>query len=284
MAAGDGAGRLGDLTVLRHASLGRALGALLLTGGVLGAASTSAVAPVAQASEPGALCAEAAYLLVQFGTVGDPFAYSEGLGCLPGGDSFSNAVIDWGDGSTSAGTLGAVTPGQFASVQVAARHIYGQAGSFSIYVDVTDDQTGQVYRRGGHTAARIVAAGSPVAPHPPSPQPPPGTQGPAEAPGLQPRPPYARARHFAIHRDALRARVVALVLTSVPAKRLHAVIRWGDGTTSRGQVVGSGGELRVRGRHRWRRSGRYAVVVSLVEARGHVLVRTVGQATVTPPG
>jgi hypothetical protein len=75
MAAGDGAGRLGDLTVLRHASLGRALGALLLTGGVVGAASTSAVAPVAQASEPGALCAEAAYLLVQFGTVGDPFAY-----------------------------------------------------------------------------------------------------------------------------------------------------------------------------------------------------------------
>ena len=125
MAAGDGAGRLGDLTVLRHARLGRALGALLLAGGVLGAASTFAVAPVSQASESGALCAEATYLQVQFGTVGDPFAYSEGLGCLP---------------------------------------------------------------------------------------------------------------------------------------------------------------LRVRGRHRWRRSGRYAVVVSLVEARGHVLVRTVGQATVTPPG
>lgn len=93
--------------MLRHAPLGRALGALLRAGGVLGAA---------QASESGALCAEAAYLQVQFGTVGDPFAYSEGLGCLPGGDSFSNAVIDWGDGSTSAGTLGAVThrPGRYA--------------------------------------------------------------------------------------------------------------------------------------------------------------------------
>lgn len=42
------------------------------------------------------------------------------------------------------------------------------------------------------------------------------------------------------------------------------------------------GTLRVSGRHRWRHSGRYAIIVALTEASGHVVAKATSRAVVVP--
>jgi hypothetical protein len=53
----------------------------------------------------------------------------------------------------------------------------------------------------------------------------------------------------------------ANVLT--PPGSFVATIRWGDGRSSRGTVIGSNGQFTVLGRHRFAAPGRYAVKVNV---------------------
>lgn len=140
--------------------------------------------PVAATAER---CAEPQFILGQPGVAGQPFAFSGDAECLPAGGEFSHAVIAWGDGTTSVGTIGTVNHGPaFSSVGVSGQHVYGGAGRFCITVDVTDDETGQTHDGAWHTCAVISSSGSvPVVPLPPAPPPP-------------PLPPPAPTRHPAV--------------------------------------------------------------------------------------
>ncbi len=110
-------------------------------------------------------CAEPQFMRDQLGTVGQPFSFTESVGCLPGGETWSSAVIYWGDGTTSPGTIASVrspSPPEagFASVTVTGQHTYNQPGNFSITV-AANDQAGQTYEGGWHTNAVIGPSSSP---------------------------------------------------------------------------------------------------------------------------
>jgi hypothetical protein len=189
-------------------------------------------------------------------------------------------VIGLGDGTTSAGTLTAAGGEGFANVSVSGQHVYARPGSFGIYVDVTDDQTKQVIHHAAHIVASIAVAG--VAPEAPlAPAPPEGETGKPTAPRGGPAA-SARlgARRFVAYRGVPRSGVVALLWSPLPRERLRAVIHWGDGTVGRGRVAGPRGALRVHGRHRWRRAGRYEVAVGVTDAQGRFLAKTVSEVTV----
>lgn len=136
-----------------------------LTAGALLAATPLAagdgLAPLARGVEG---CAEPQFILDAPGTVGQPFLFREGVACLPGEETWSSAVIHWGDGTTSPGTITSVrSPGPeagFAGVTVMGQHTYNQSGSFSITVAVTEE-AGQSYEGGWHTYAVISPSSSP---------------------------------------------------------------------------------------------------------------------------
>ncbi len=227
------------------------------------------------------MCAEPAYLVLGSGTVGQPFPFSEQIGCLPAGHTFSNAVISWGDGTTSPGALTAAGGEPLASVSVSAEHTYRWPGSFSISVEVTDDQTKEVVHHLAHVVASIAAITAPQE-TPPAPPPPPGgetgkSKVPTNSPGAFAR---LRARRFIAYRDVSRAGVVALLSTSLSKTSLRTVIHWGDGTSGPGYLMGSDGALRIRARHRWRRAGKYRIAVGVTNARGHFLAKTVSEVIV----
>jgi hypothetical protein len=109
-------------------------------------------------------CEEPQFIRDESGTVGQPFSFTEGVECLPGEETWSSAVIYWGDGTTSPGTIMSVrSPSPeagFTSVTVTGQHTYNQSGSFPITVAVTD-QASQSYKGGWHTNALISPSSSP---------------------------------------------------------------------------------------------------------------------------
>jgi hypothetical protein len=60
-----------------------------------------------------------------------------------------------------------------------------------------------------------------------------------------------------------------------------AIIRWGDGSVTRGTIRGGDGSFSVLGRHVYSRSGRYAVTVSVtLSAPAEVSTSTIRTANV----
>jgi hypothetical protein len=150
----------------RHGSAAALPGmiALLLCVGMASTADASATTAAG--------CAEPQFILNQPGVAGQPFQFSGAVECLPGGDTYSNPVIEWGDGTTSPGAITSVDlkPGFSGSVSVSAQHIYGQAGEFCIRARLTDEESGQTVTGAWHTCAHVTAAGgAPVAPGPVTP-------------------------------------------------------------------------------------------------------------------
>jgi len=236
--------------------------AFALWAGVAALSVASWTAAAARAVTPEPPCAEPAYALLENANVGQPFSYSEAFGCLPSGHSFSNPEIVWGDGTTSAGSLTAAGGEPFATVRVSGQHTYGQTGEFDVAVELTDDQTGQVDRRSGHTFVMVRAAAPAPSPVPLEPAP----------PGQPPKVPGARVhlsgRHLVAQRGIARLRVIARLRTSLPPASLHVELDWGDGTSGRGRLGGSSGEFSVSARHGWRRAGKYAVAVHVTSSGG----------------
>jgi hypothetical protein len=215
------------------------------------------------------LCAEPQFIELVPWVTGQPFAFSEGLGCLPSADQLSEPTIDWGDSTTSPGVISNKAAG---SATVGGQHTYSRPGSFHVSVQLTDDTTGQTLTRGWHTEVEV--SEGPVA----RPSAPPAPSRPSSP--VDPSPPPGVAARVAARSASLRARVdkrrrgaVAVLFTSAPATSLRARIFWGDGSSSRGLLRGSTPKLRVVGRHRWRHRRRYAITVLVTNARGQSLAR-----------
>lgn len=244
--------------------------AFALWAGVAALSAASWTATAARAVTPEPPCAEPAYALLESANVGRSFSYSEAFGCLPSGHSFSNPEIVWGDGTTSGGSLTAVGGEPFATVRISGQHTYGQTGEFDVAVELTDDQTGQVDRRSGHTFVMVRAAA-------PAPSPPEPLEPPRKGPGARVQ---LSGRHLVARRGIARLRVIARLRTSLPPARLHVELDWGDGTSGRGRLGGSSGEFSVSARHRWRRAGKYAVAVHVTSSGGTQLATATSHVVV----
>jgi PKD repeat protein len=147
-----------------------------------------------------------------------------------------SAVITWGDGTTSAGTVTANPAGGFL---VSGSHTYGEEGPFQLSVSITDVGSGAT---AGSTAsvadAPLTAAGLAVS----------ATEG------------------------ASFSGTVASFTDANPAATsgdFSAVITWGDGTTSAGTVTANpAGGFLVSGSHTYGEEGSFPVSVSISDAGG----------------
>ncbi len=153
------------------------------------------------------------------------------------------ATIDWGDGSTSTGTVAAATSGGFA---VTGSHSYAEEGSYPITVQIADVGGSAASARGAANVADAALSSSGIT--------------------------------FSVRRRVTFTHTVASFSDLDPngvASDNHAVIAWGDGTTSAGTImaVASGG-FEVVGTHSYARRGTKTVTVTITDAGGSVSVAT----------
>jgi uncharacterized protein len=211
------------------------------------------------------------------GLVGRPLSLTAWPGCLSSGDTYSGVTVEWGDGTSSAGSITQRQDyGFFADLTVNAQHLYTQPGSFNPRLEVTDASNGRAYERGTGVVAEISPAPTVVTPAP-APEPPP------QSPGVQRPRPIATSpvRRLFVRGHTLVPRVVALVATSIAPDELSASISWGDSRVSFGHVaIGAGGRLVVGAGHTWRRSGRYVVTIRILDRSRNVLAQTAWRAMV----
>ncbi len=147
------------------------------------------------------------------------------------------ATIDWGDGSTGAGTVAAHSDGSFS---VRGSHTYAEEGTYPLAVRIIHDATAPLTVTGEVCVkdAPLTAAGITFCP----------TAG----------APFAGA--VASFTDADPNGV---------AGDFTAVIRWGDGTTSSGTVAADGqGGFTVSGSHTYACAGSYSVTARIADQGG----------------
>ena len=147
-------------------------------------------------------------------------------------DSFV-AVIDWGDGSTSIGTITANGGG----FTVSGQHTYADEGPFTATVTISDQEPG--------TGTATVMDAATV----------------NEADVLSGTP-----RTFAAPSGVSFTTTVATFSDALPsavAGDFTATINWGDATISAGMVSGGGGSFQVDGTHTYAAPGTYSVMVTL---------------------
>jgi hypothetical protein len=145
------------------------------------------------------------------------------------------ATIDWGDGSTSAGTVA----GSNGSFTVTGSHTYNDEGTFTTSVTLTDDTPG---------TATVTATSTATI---------------AEADSLT-----ANSLSFNASLNQPFTATVATftdTLTSNVAGDFTATINWGDGTTGAGSVTGSNGSFSVSGSHTYSTQGTFTVGVTLTD-------------------
>jgi hypothetical protein len=163
------------------------------------------------------------------------------------------AQIDWGDGQTSAGQVVDNGDGTFS---VTGANTYGQAGSYTIQVQITD--TGE-----GDTAAATSTA----------------TVQAAYVPDLA-----AQGQDLAATAGQAYTGTVATITDpdhSGSVGDYSATISWGDGQTSVGQVVDNGdGTFAVTGSNTYQQGGSYTVGVQIQDAADGDNVATGGTATI----
>jgi hypothetical protein len=158
------------------------------------------------------------------------------------------AAIDWGDGTTSTGTI----TGSNGSFAVSGTHAYAAAGHDTITVAVTDTAPG--------TAAATATSTATV--------------------GLLGQASLASATE----RVALAANTTVASFTdgnhTDAAGGFTATIDWGDGTTSAGTVVGSNGSFSIEGGHTYADEGNFALTTTLVRTSDHTVATSTGSVAV----
>jgi len=147
------------------------------------------------------------------------------------------ATIDWGDGTTTAGTVSGSTGGPFT---VLGAHTYADEGSFTVSVLVADDAPSALSFTGISTA--VVA----------------------EADVLS----GSAAFIFQTEGNQFSGSVATFTNTGYPgnpASDFTATIDWGDGTTTAGTVSGSNGFFSVSGSHTYADEGTYLTSVTVTD-------------------
>jgi Bacterial Ig-like domain (group 1) len=148
------------------------------------------------------------------------------------------ATIEWGDGSSSTGTVS----GSGGSFAVSGEHTYADEGSYTITVTTTDadNSSNSATATSSASVADAALTASGVSPAPVSPQSFSGT--------------------VANFTDAN---------ASSTAADFTATIDWGDGSpTSTGTVSGSGGSYGVSGSHTYAGTGYFTIKVHIVDDGG----------------
>jgi hypothetical protein len=173
----------------------------------------------------------------------------------------STASINWGDGS--APTAGTVTPvsGQPGTFTVSGSHVYGEGGSFTGTVAVTDsDSSGASASFSATIQDFALTASGGITLN--------GTEGTADTGPVQ--------------------GTVATFTDADPgeaASHFTATIAWGDGTSSAGTVSGpAGGPFSVSGSHSYAENGTYAVTVSVNDPGGASATATSRAVIADPAG
>ncbi len=171
----------------------------------------------------------------------------------PGSANDYSVQIDWGDGTTSAGT---VTTASLGTYTVSGTHAYADEGAYTATASITETvapgDTGTV--TGVITAAEDdTLTGMPVSVS--------ATEGGA----------FSGAVATFSDSDS-----------SAPASDFAAIIDWGDGTTTAGTVGGSGPNLTVSGSHAYIEDGSFTATVTLSDDNPGTATGTVtGTVTVT---
>jgi hypothetical protein len=148
-----------------------------------------------------------------------------------------SAVITWGDGQTSTGTISVNPSGGF---NVSGSHAYAEEGSYSVGVKITDagGASASVTGSAGVTDAALTPSGMTVTP---------------------------------LEGNAFSG-VVASFTDADPnavAGDFTATITWGDGHTSTGTVTGNGsGGFSVTGANTYAEEGPFAISVQIADAGG----------------
>ena len=145
------------------------------------------------------------------------------------------ATIEWGDGSTSAGTV----TGSGGSFSVSGTHTYAEEGSNPVKVTLTDKDTAA--NHGDATSTATVADAA------------------LTASGVSTSSAQAFSGTVANFTDPN---------TGGSAGEFTATIDWGDGTSSSGTVSGSGGSYSVKGSHTYTSTGKFTVKVHVVDEGG----------------
>jgi hypothetical protein len=217
------------------------------TGVANGTASATQVALVREAdfltgSSASAVASEASPFAGQF-TFSDPYTANTA------GDF--TATIDWGDGTTTPGTVS----GGNGSFTVSGTHTYADEGTFTATATLTDDTPSTAFNTAsltvtGAEADTLSGTAAPVA----------ATEG------------QAFSGTVATFSDSNTANT---------ASDFTATIAWGDGTTTAGTVSGGNGSFTVGGTHTYAEDGSYAPVVTLTDdAPGTAGATATGSATV----
>jgi hypothetical protein len=162
------------------------------------------------------------------------------------------STINWGDGTTSAGTVS----GSAGSFTVSGGHTYGDEGNFSAIATLTRTSDNQTGTGSGSVAVAehdaLSAQGTTLT----------GTSG-----------------------QALSNVIVATFTdtdTAAPASDFVATIDWGDGTTSAGTIAGSNGAFSVSGTHTYATGGNDTVTVTVADdAPGTATASTTTAAAIT---
>lgn len=152
----------------------------------------------------------------------------------PAGDF--TATVNWGDGTTSQGTVASIGGGNYT---VVASHVYADEGTFATSVIIADDLPG--------TAAAAAASSATVVENDTL------TAGPAVT---------ASATEGATFSGTLATFADTTYAANLPAD-FTASIAWGDSTTSTGTVTGSAGSFTVTGSHAYAEEGTYTPTITL---------------------
>ena len=149
-----------------------------------------------------------------------------------------SATINWGDQTSSAGTITANGSGGFV---VSGTHVYAEEGSYIVSVTVSDT--------GGATASASSLAGT------------------ADAAIA-----LTGASSFKEHHKSNFTATLATLTDADPggvATDYTAQISWGDGTTSAGTIVArTAGGFTVIGSHNYQHNNTYTVTITLTDAGG----------------
>lgn len=165
-----------------------------------------------------------------------------------------SALITWGDGTTSAGTV-AGSSGAF-TVSAGGGHVYAGEGSYAAKVDVTRTADSARLSLSGSIA---VGEGDVLAVQ--------------TAPHLSATEQQAFSATLATFTDTYAGNV---------AGDFTATIDWGDGTTSAGVVSFASGLISVAGTHAYGAAGTNPITVTLQEVDGSAHITASGSIDVAP--